>query len=375
MTRVGHPARLLPSVLTHSLDVLTQTSDAAEILRDVRADMDARLSSLKKARFARDRRQTYADLKELRKEFRQREQKCVADILRGSRVVLATLHGAGGRNLFGEQFDVVVIDEANQALEASCWVPLLAAKKVVFAGDHMQLPPTVKSARVNKTATPQDANLPKASLERTMLDRLYSLYGNTIMRMLTTQYRMHESIMRFPSDELYHSRLIAAEHVGKRLLLDLRPGVADTPDTTEPVVFIDTQGGLFPERAESDEDGDDGSKKKPRLVGADSKSNDMEALLAKAHVKQLVEAGIGPEDIAVITPYNAQLALLAPLKDLFPGIELGSVDGFQGREKEAVVVSLVRSNDDGEVGFLSERRRLNGELDPAETGGIELTMG
>ncbi|KAI3576966.1 AAA domain-containing protein [Fusarium oxysporum f. sp. albedinis] len=85
----------------------------------------------------------------------------------------------------------------------------------------------------------------------------------------------------------------------------------------------------------------------------------MEAALVQQHVRQLVGAGVRPEDIAVVTPYNAQLAILAPLKDKFPGIELGSVDGFQGREKEAVIVSLVRSNSEGEVGFLGEKRRLN----------------
>ena len=93
---------------------------------------------------------------------------------------------------------------------------------------------------------------------------------------------------------------------------------------------------------------------------SESKSNEMEAALVKYHVRKLVEAGVKPEDIAVVTPYNAQLALMSgPLKAEFPGIELGSVDGFQGREKEAVVVTLVRSNEKGEVGFLGEKRRLN----------------
>ncbi|KAI1341546.1 AAA domain-containing protein [Xylariaceae sp. FL0016] len=94
----------------------------------------------------------------------------------------------------------------------------------------------------------------------------------------------------------------------------------------------------------------------------------MEAILVRQHVRKLVEAGIKPEDIAVVTPYNAQLGLLAPLKEKFAGIELGSVDGFQGREKEAVIVSMVRSNSDGEVGFLSEKRRLNGGASFSITG-------
>ena len=139
--RLGHPARLLPSVLNHSLDVLTQTSDAASIVRDVRKEMDAKQASIKKTRSGRERRAIYGDIKELRKEFREREKQCVTSLVGGSKVVLATLHGAGGYQLRNERFDVVIIDEASQALEAQCWVPLLSAKKVVLAGDHLQATP------------------------------------------------------------------------------------------------------------------------------------------------------------------------------------------------------------------------------------------
>ncbi|KAJ2965787.1 hypothetical protein NUW58_g10821 [Xylaria curta] len=162
--------------------------------------------------------------------------------------------------------------------------------------------------------------------------------------------------MRFPSDQLYGSKLVAADAVKGRLLKDLPYGVADTDETNEPVIFIDTQGGDFPETNEEDDTGKKGSI---RSLYGESKANEMEAALVRIHVGRLVSAGVKPEDIAVVTPYNAQLGLLAPLKDAFPGIELGSIDGFQGREKEVVIVSLVRSNTEGEVGFLSEKRRLN----------------
>ncbi|OTA94411.1 hypothetical protein M434DRAFT_394677 [Hypoxylon sp. CO27-5] len=375
IVRLGHPARLLPSVLNHSLDVLTQTSEAGLIVKDVRAEMDAKQASIKKTRSGKERKAIYADLKELRKEYRQRERRCVDTLVGGSKVVLATLHGAGGYQLKNEEFDVVIIDEASQALEAQCWVALLAAKKAVCAGDHLQLPPTVKST--NSKAKPKvkvkgkegdkegEGSLIKgASLETTLFDRLLKLHGPNIKRMLTTQYRMHEKIMRFPSDELYEGRLVAADAVRERLLRDLEYEVKDTEDTSEPVIFIDTQGGDYPEKneEEEDKDGKDGKDRKKATVRSmfgESKSNEMEAALVRQHVKKLVEAGVRAEDIAVVTPYNAQLGLLAPLKEAFPGIELGSVDGFQGREKEAVIVSLVRSNTEGEVGFLSEKRRLN----------------
>ncbi|KAI8962713.1 DNA helicase [Daldinia sp. FL1419] len=374
IVRLGHPARLLPSVLNHSLDVLTQTSEAGLIVKDVRSEMDAKQASIKKTRSGRERKAIYADLKELRKEYRERERRCVGTLVGGSKVVLATLHGSGGNQLRGEKFDVVIIDEASQALEAQCWVPLLSASKAVCAGDHLQLPPTVKSTNSKtkpKTSKVGDENekeggiIKGASLETTLFDRLLKLHGSSIKRMLTTQYRMHEKIMRFPSDELYESRLVAADAVKERLLRDLPYEVQDTEDTNEPVIFIDTQGGDYPEKNEEEEDregkdGKGGGKKGSiRSLFGESKSNEMEAALVKQHVKKLVEAGVRPEDIAVVTPYNAQLGLLAPLKETFPGIELGSVDGFQGREKEAVIVSLVRSNSEGEVGFLSEKRRLN----------------
>ncbi|EWG43800.1 hypothetical protein FVEG_05119 [Fusarium verticillioides 7600] len=357
--RLGHPARLLPSVVDHSLDVLTQTSEAGAIVKDIRTEMDTKQASIKKTKSGKERKAIYTDLKELRKEFRERERRCVSTLIGGSKVVLATLHGAGGYQLRNDEFDVVIIDEASQALEAQCWVPLVSAKKVVCAGDHLQLPPTIKSSNAKvKTPVKDGTTATKGiTLEITLFDRLLALHGPSIKRMLTTQYRMHESIMRFPSDELYASKLIAADAVKHRLLKDLEYEVQDNEDTNEPVIFIDTQGGDFPEKNEEDD------KETPRKGRAglhgDSKSNEMEAALVQQHVRQLVGAGVRPEDIAVVTPYNAQLAILAPLKDKFPGIELGSVDGFQGREKEAVIVSLVRSNSEGEVGFLGEKRRLN----------------
>jgi DNA polymerase alpha-associated DNA helicase A len=360
--RLGHPARLLPSVLNHSLDVLTQTSDAAAIVRDIRKEMDEKQASIRKTRNGRERKAIYTDMKELRKEYRERESKCVDNLLRGSKVVLATLHGAGGFQLKGQEFDVVIIDEASQALEAQCWVPLLAAKKAVLAGDHLQLPPTIKSLKSrSKPLNSKKGSQSKESttLEVTMFDRLLELHGSSIKRMLTTQYRMHEKIMEFPSEELYESRLVAGEAVKSRLLKDL-PDVGETEDTVEPLVFWDTQGGDFPEKDEGDK-----TNKKPNkgsLLG-ESKCNEMEAALVELHVEKLADAGVRPEDIGVITPYNAQLAILSQaLREKYAGIELGSVDGFQGREKEAIVVSLVRSNAEHEVGFLGEKRRLNGEF-------------
>ncbi|KAI7254199.1 DNA helicase [Hortaea werneckii] len=353
--------------------------------------MDAKQASIRKTRSGRERKGIWNEIRELRKEYRQREGRVVAELLRTSKVVLSTLHGAGSFHLKNEQFDVVIVDEASQALEAQCWIPIVmvgSVGKLVLAGDHLQLPPTIKSGNgkaskdpKKKTAgkrgksteettdgveklsvaddeptTPENPkdNSPSSSssLETTLFDRLLTLHGPAIKRMLTTQYRMHELIMTFPSSALYSSRLQAADSVRTRLLKDLPYPVEDTDDTREPLVFWDTQGGDFPEKVEDDEPaasdtggggGGTGTgpakKKKPSsLLLSESKINENEASLVSFHVRNLIQSGVKPEDIAVITPYNGQLALLSGLlKEKFGGIELGSVDGFQGREKEAVV--------------------------------------
>lgn len=382
--RMGHPARLLPSIVDHSLEVLTRTSEAGLIVKDIRDEIDQKISSTKKTKSGRERKAIWQEVRELRKEFRTREGKCVDTLVSGSSVVLATLHGAGGRQTMAGRlqgkggYDVIVIDEAGQGLEAGCWVPIVtaaeSAKTLVLAGDHLQLPPTVKSLdghedknEMKKRVKSLEEELEKLSiketevkaakkltLEHTMFDRLLHDYGDGIKRLLNTQYRMNQKIMRFPSDELYDEKLIAADSVADRLLKDLEYGVKDTDDTREPLVFYDTQGGDYPEKTENPD-----TAKRSVLLG-DSKSNDLEAAVVKMHVQNLITAGLKAEDIAVITPYNAQLAVLQNLlREAYPGIELGSVDGFQGREKEAVIVSLVRSNDAREVGFLGEKRRLN----------------
>ncbi|KAF1351062.1 P-loop containing nucleoside triphosphate hydrolase protein [Delphinella strobiligena] len=359
MVRLGHPARLLPGVLNHSLEILTRTSEAAEIVKDIRNEMDAKQASIRKTRNGRERKAIYGEMRELRKEYRQREGKCIDDLIRTSKVVLATLHGSGSFHMKNQKFDVVIIDEASQALEAQSWVAILAsgAGKVILAGDHLQLPPTIKS--LNSKTAKTAAKIIKeddVKLETTLFDRMLNLHGEDIKRMLTIQYRMHEKINAFPSAALYESKLIAADAVKSRLLVDLPYDVEETDDTKEPLVFWDTQGGNFPEKTEDEE----AAKTSRSSLLGESKSNEHEVAIVKMHVQRLVDAGIKPEDIAVVTPYNGQLAILSQmLKERFQGIELGSIDGFQGREKEAVVVSLVRSNPEYEVGFLGEKRRLN----------------
>jgi DNA polymerase alpha-associated DNA helicase A len=277
-------------------------------------------------------------------------------------VVLATLHGAGSKQLWGEKFDIVVIDEGSQALEAQCWIPLLLTNKtgiskLILAGDPLQLPPTIKSqTKISKPppSAPTSATAIPKSLETTLFSRLLTLHGDSIKRILTTQYRMHTSIMSFPSQELYDNLLTASPSISSRLLSTSLPyPVAETEETSIPLLFIDTQGGSFPE--------DPAPKTTAKLsVTSESKSNTLEARVVAQHVHNLVSAGVQPSNIGVLTPYNAQVSLITKmLRRTYPAVEVNSVDSFQGREKEAVVFSLVRSNDDREVGFLKDVRRIN----------------
>uniref|UniRef100_A0A663FAK0 DNA-binding protein SMUBP-2 n=1 Tax=Aquila chrysaetos chrysaetos TaxID=223781 RepID=A0A663FAK0_AQUCH len=291
----------------------------------------------KKAQDKGERSHFLSEIKALRKELKEREETAMAAALTHASVVLATNTGAssdGPLKLLPENhFDLVVIDECAQALEASCWIPLLKAPKCILAGDHKQLPPTIIS---HKAAA--------KGLSLSLMERLIERYGEKIVKMLTMQYRMHQTIMQWASSEMYSGRLTAHPSVAQHLLKDL-PGVTSTEETTIPLLLIDTAGcGLFELEVEDEQ----------------SKGNPGEVQLASLHIQALVEAGVKAKDIAVVAPYNLQVDMLREhLCHRYPELEIKSVDGFQGREKEAVILSFVRSNRKGEVGFLAEDRRIN----------------
>lgn len=250
-------------------------------------------------------------------------------------MLCCTLTGAASRDVERMAFDLVVIDEAAQAIEPACWIPLLRARRAVLAGDHLQLPPTVMSEEAARKG-----------LARTLFERLQEQFGGgAVGRMLTVQYRMHEGIMRWSSDELYGGRLTAHASVACHTLADLRPAMGDAAATLPVLLLIDTTGCDMPEKVEDE---------------GDSKWNEGEAKVVISHVQRLVAAGVRPDEIGIITPYNAQVAVLRELRtDALRAVEISSVDGFQGREKEAIVISTVRSNATREVGFLADHRRFN----------------
>lgn len=420
VTRIGHPARVMSheGILDSTLDVKATRTDQAVLAKDVKTELETTLGILSgkgrgvkgKGPRGSQRKKMWEEVKALRKEYRRREGGVVKSVLKESQVVLATCHSSGSRQLFNEEFDVVIIDEATQALEAVCWIPIFKAKKLILAGDPMQLPPTILSLDDKKKdrkptshsqgstkalslKEAEDAELsdtggsdedsdseaslavggladeavqmsissrplvpklvPPRTLETTLFDRLEKMYGTSIKRMLEIQYRMHNQICAFPSKTLYGSKLKSHTSVASHLLHDLSNAQAESEEDEKdllqtPVVFFDTAGCEYFERL--DGDGDEGSR-----------CNENEATIVSNWVDKLVQVGIAPGQIAIITPYQAQVTLLTSLLRLKYGLtlEIGTVDGMQGREKEAVIISLVRSNNARDVGFLKEKRRMN----------------
>uniref|UniRef100_A0A8C5WH06 DNA-binding protein SMUBP-2 n=1 Tax=Leptobrachium leishanense TaxID=445787 RepID=A0A8C5WH06_9ANUR len=335
--RLGHPARLMESLQGYSLDAVLARSDNAQIVADIRKDIDQTFAKMKKINRKEERHGLRNEIKSLRKELKTREEMAMTETLKRANVILATITGsslAGPLKLLPDNyFDVVVIDECAQALEASCWISLLQAKKCVLAGDHKQLPPTILSHKAAENG-----------LSLSLMERVIERLGDSVVKMLTVQYRMHRSIMQWASQELYGGKLFAHSSVAQHLLKDL-PGVSPTEETAVPLLLIDTAHcGLFEIEMEDEQ----------------SKGNPGEVRLVDLHIQALTKAGVKPGDIAVIAPYNLQVEMLREcLRQRYPELEIRSVDGFQGREKEAVVLSFVRSNSKGEVGFLAEDRRIN----------------
>lgn len=334
--RLGHPARVMPELRAHTLDLLVENHPDVRMARKLAREgwaLREQASKYTRARPERGARQAMRqDAKAMLADARKIEDMVVERLLDGARVICATVTGLDRSLLGNRTFDWCVMDEANQTTEAAAWGPLQYAERLVLAGDHKQLPPTIISAQ----AAAAGFNI---SLPERLLDQLGQ---ETISRRLTVQYRMHQAIMQFSSDEFYESSLTAHASVANHLLQDL-PGVASNELTGAPVSFIDTAGASYDEETEPD---------------GDSRFNPLEAELVLKKLGALLEAGLPPDRIAVISPYSAQVRLL---RERIPQaeVEVDSVDGFQGREKEAVIVSLVRSNRDNEIGFLEDIRRMN----------------
>ena len=252
-----------------------------------------------------------------------------------ARVIASTLVGSANRILEGQKYATLFIDEAAQALEAACWIPIRRATRVVFAGDHCQLPPTVKSYEALREG-----------LCVTLMERIVRQKPDAVT-LLTTQYRMNEDIMRFSSEWFYHGKVESAPDVRHRSVLDY----------DIPMLWIDTA---------------DMSCREEFVGESYGRINKTEARLTLAAL-QLYFDKVGRErilseriDVGIISPYRAQVQFLRHLIKADPWfkpyrhlITVNTVDGFQGQERDIILISLVRANDEGQIGFLRDLRRMN----------------
>ena len=252
-----------------------------------------------------------------------------------ARVIACTLTGAANRVLEGEKYSTLFIDEAAQALEAACWIAIRKAGRVIFAGDHCQLPPTVKSIAALK-----------GGLSKTLMERIVEQKPE-VVTLLKVQYRMNEQIMRFSSDYFYNGEVETAPGITHRSILDydLPMMWIDTEDVDGKEEFIGESCGRI-NRAE-----------------AELTLSTLQEYFDKIGKNRILEESI---DVGIISPYRAQVQLLRKMirqKEFFRPyrrlISVNTVDGFQGQERDIILISLVRSNDGGEIGFLRDLRRMN----------------
>lgn len=343
--RLGHPARVTPELREHTLDLLVESHPDVKLAQKLTREAHSlRKQASKYFRVKPDptlRASLRQESKQLLHEAQQIEEQVIERILGKAKVVCATATGLERERLGSQPFEWCIMDEASQCTEPAAWIPIQFAKRIIFAGDHCQLPPTVLS--------PEAA---RGGFNVSLMERL--LAHNGPRRMLNVQYRMHQDIMAFSGEVFYEGALQADAAVRSALLADL-PHVTSSPLTETPIHFIDTAGASYDEEPEPD---------------GESRLNPQEAELVVKKVDELLGHGVLAEQIAVISPYSAQVKYLRG--KIKHAIEIDSVDGFQGREKDVVIVSLVRStpvlsgasarlaqSKDGGIGFLADTRRMN----------------
>lgn len=342
--RIGHPARVSQELLNLGIDVKVQNHPDYKQVKQLKRRADEARRNAQKfkrsfgAKEREERRQLYRESRNLLDDALQFEEQITDEIIRNAQVICTTLVGAASGFLKELQFSTVFIDEAAQALEPATWIPILKAEKLVFAGDHFQLPPTVKS----NFAAENGLNI--SLFEKFLHEKKQS-------NLLNVQYRMHAEIMNFSSRIFYKNELKADESLTENVL---NPN-SENNLLSKSVMYIDTAGCGFDEE-----------KNKETL----STFNKEEANLLINHLeilKQSLESeNIDYPKIGIISPYQAQVATLKELfekkfeeSEFTKNISINTVDGFQGQEREVIYISLVRSNEKSEIGFLKDIRRMN----------------
>ena len=344
--RIGNPTRVNDKMLSFTYERRFEAHPDYELLWAIRkAIRDLR------AHRKRGDEKYHQKMERLKDRANELEIRINAQLFGEARVIACTLVGSANRLLDGHKFGTVFIDEAAQALEAACWIPIRRCSRVILAGDHCQLPPTVKSIAALK-----------AGLGKTLMERIVENKPE-VVTLLRMQYRMNEEIMRFSSDWFYGNQVESAPEVKYRSILDL----------DFPMTWVDTSVFMETEEDDKETEGDRGSLFREQFVGESfGRINKAEAELTLMALEQYFEK-IGKTrvlnerlDVGVISPYRAQVQYLRSLikkKEYFKPfrqlITVNTVDGFQGQERDIILISLVRSNDEGQIGFLRDLRRMN----------------
>ncbi|MBX2922034.1 MAG: AAA family ATPase [Chitinophagaceae bacterium] len=337
--RVGNPARVSDRLMSLTLDSKMAEHAGMKDIKKMKkqANEFRNMAHKYKRTFGKaereQRKALFEEAHRIMKDVERTEQYIMDDLQARAQVITATLVGSNHYTVRNLAYETVVIDEAGQALEPACWIPILKGQKVVLAGDHCQLPPTIKS---------EDAA--RNGLSTTLLEKCVALHPQSVV-LLEEQYRMHEIIMGYSSSVFYENRLKAHASVATHLI----------GEGALPVYFIDTAGCGFDEKTE----------------GA-SISNPEEAAFVFKHLSQLVNTWStyytleNFPTIGIISPYRRQVLLLqdqmqhaAHLKEYAHKITINTIDSFQGQERDIIYISMTRSNPDSRIGFLSDIRRMN----------------
>ena len=343
--RIGNPTRVNDKMLSFTYERRFESHpDYTELWAIRKAIRDLR------SHRKRGDEKYHQKLERLKERATELEIRINTQLFGEARVIASTLVGSSSHLLEGQKFGTLFIDEAAQALEAACWIPIRRVSRVIFAGDHCQLPPTIKSFAALK-----------AGLGKTLMERIVENKPETVT-LLKMQYRMNEEIMRFSSDWFYGNQVESAPEVKYRSILDL-----DIPMT-----WIDTSEFDEPDNPENP----DNSKQplfREQFVGESfGRINKAEAELTLLALENYFQK-IGKQrilderlDVGVISPYRAQVQYLRRLfkkREFFKPyrhlISVNTVDGFQGQERDIILISLVRSNEEGQIGFLRDLRRMN----------------
>ena len=263
------------------------------------------------------------EIDEAHDEIKRIENRMIKDIVDSSDVILATNSSSALEAIARVKFDVAVIDEASQATIPSVLIPIAKAHRFILAGDHKQLPPTIISDRAG-------------ALSKTLFEELIRIYPFK-SQLLNIQYRMNSLLMKFPNEEFYDNGLKSDSSVDDIKIRD----ILDSHQDEEALLFIDTS--------------DIADNRERHLKDSKSIVNEIEAEIAIRIADDYLSDGVNESDIGIISPYADQVKIIQENTE----IEVKTVDGFQGREKEIIIISTVRSNDNGNIGFLSDLRRLN----------------